>query len=71
MSLLNRELVNQNWINFYPTTYARYLPASISDHLPILVHLQKLPSQGPKPFRYLHRWSSKEGFLDIVKEGRV
>lgn len=36
---LDRSLVNQEWINHFPTTFSKYLPASSSDHSPILVRL--------------------------------
>lgn len=66
---LDRTIVNQEWINNFTISYDQYLSALTSDHSPMVVFVQKLISTRSKPFHFLNRWGSEEGFLNTVMEG--
>lgn len=68
---LDRILMNQEWVNLYPNVFAEYLLALSSNHSSLLLSLQKTPPLGLRPFRFLNRWCSEEGFLDTVCQGWI
>lgn len=66
---IDRVLVNDAQKNAKPSTFYKGLPASSSDHNPLLILLHKIEPKGRRPFKFLNRWTEIEGFLTVIKEG--
>ncbi|XP_071933775.1 uncharacterized protein [Coffea arabica] len=46
----------------------QHLGRDPSDHAPLLLSASTMLDNKPKPFWFLNVWTSKEGFLDVVKQ---
>ncbi|XP_074271485.1 uncharacterized protein LOC141595419 [Silene latifolia] len=66
-SKLDRVLVNPSWYSSFPTSYALFKEAGISDHSPILVHIFE-DRQMVKRFSFLNSWIEHPDYLKIVQE---
>ncbi|XP_077228456.1 uncharacterized protein LOC143861414 [Tasmannia lanceolata] len=53
---LDRALVNDDWISSFPNSFVKYKSSIISDHSPLVIHLQDCEPKDPKPFRFLNAW---------------
>uniref|UniRef100_A0A2N9IET1 CCHC-type domain-containing protein n=1 Tax=Fagus sylvatica TaxID=28930 RepID=A0A2N9IET1_FAGSY len=49
---LDRAVTNVGWRSLFPRASVRHLPATSSDHNPILVNTMGEASSGPKPFKF-------------------
>ncbi|XP_074300707.1 uncharacterized protein LOC141632011 [Silene latifolia] len=66
-SKLDRVLVNPSWSTVFPTSYATFPAAGISDHSPSMVHIftdQKIA----KRFSFLNSWIEHPDYLKTVKD---
>lgn len=66
-SILDRLLVNPEWITAFPSMKVKLLPKGLSDHCPLLVH-SKTQNWGPKPFPFQNCWLTDPNCLKIVKQ---
>ena len=66
MKKLDRVLINQSWLDKFPTAFAEFLPPGISDHSPALVNITPAASRKGKTFRFYNYWSSLENFSKHV-----
>ncbi|XP_023769286.1 uncharacterized protein LOC111917882 [Lactuca sativa] len=66
-SKLDRFLVTEGFLEFFPHLSAMVLDKNIPDRRPILL-LEHRVDYGPTPFRIFHSWFDMEGFDDIVRE---
>ncbi|XP_074290992.1 uncharacterized protein LOC141617727 [Silene latifolia] len=65
---LDRVLVNSDWIQRFPASYADALVAGVSDHYPLVITVQTNDVQRPKQFRYLNCWGQDPSFVPVVKK---
>ena len=49
---LDRALVNQGWLDYFPSAYAEFLPPGISDHSPIVIHISDTNRKKGFPFKF-------------------
>ena len=65
---LDRALVNQNWLDHFPTAFAEFLLPGISDHSPIVIHVTAPVRKKGMPFKFYNYWTPLDRFYDIVHE---
>lgn len=65
-SRLDRALVNNEWLEQWPSASLKGLLRSISDHCPILLG-STVRNWGPKPFRFINAWTSHPQFKNFVE----
>ncbi|KAK4381987.1 hypothetical protein Sango_2916000 [Sesamum angolense] len=68
---LDRACASLRWIDLYPNATVTHLPASGSDHIPLLIKLSQQPaSVGNKirPFRFEAAWLESEQCEKVVSE---
>ena len=63
---LDRALVNQGWLDKFPTAYAEFLQSGISDHSPIVIHMEAQVRKKRMPFIFYNYWTSLDKFSDLV-----
>ena len=68
MKKLDRVLINQTWLDKFPTAFADFLPLCISDHSPTLLNITSTTSRRGNPFRFYNYWSSLDKFSKHVGE---
>ncbi|XP_074293052.1 uncharacterized protein LOC141619952 [Silene latifolia] len=66
-SKLDRALANPDWFNQFPTTYANFLRAGISDHSPVLVTVFDDPPLKSR-FSFLNCWTTHASYRDLVTQ---
>ncbi|XP_074278155.1 uncharacterized protein LOC141601753 [Silene latifolia] len=66
-SKLDRALANLDWFNQFPTTYATFLPAGISDHSPVLVNVFDDPHLQSR-FSFLNCWTTHPSYRTLVTQ---
>lgn len=66
-SMINRILVNLEWLNKMLNCTVNFLPPGVSDHSPMLILWQQ---QRFKlfPFRFNNKWTKVEGFSELITE---
>jgi len=67
MSRLDRFLLLEVWISFFPNCIQAALPRGLSDHCPIVLTIDE-KNWGPRPLRMLKCWADVPGYFDFVKE---
>ncbi|XP_074267042.1 uncharacterized protein LOC141590344 [Silene latifolia] len=67
-SRLDRFLINQEWMNWFPDMVAHFYPEGIFDHCPCVVSNCKTGSPQHASFKYFNMWGQAPNFLDRVKE---
>lgn len=67
-SRIDRCLISSSVISLWPACSLIALPKSSSDHCPIHFISQKAFDWGPKPFRSINAWWSREEFYGVVEE---
>ncbi|CDY12409.1 BnaC08g08980D [Brassica napus] len=66
---LDRQLVNSQFIAYYPNSTSYFLPSLTSDHTPCLTDLyHQLPVSGTKPFRFYNYLTKHPQFYQLVTE---
>lgn len=68
-SKIDRVLVNGDWVNMFPNSYATFLRLGVSNHSPSLVHTQYGICGRPKPFKFFDMWVQHKDFIEVVKVG--
>ncbi|KAL8497556.1 hypothetical protein ACS0TY_021043 [Phlomoides rotata] len=66
-SHLDRVLINNEWMNMWPSVYQKGLKRSISYHCPIILET-KGKDCGTKLFRWINAWSSHPKYKAFVEE---
>ena len=66
MKKLDSMLINQTWLDKFPSTFAEFLSPSISDHSPFLVKVSTPTSRKGKPFKFFNYWTSLDKFNETV-----
>ncbi|KAK7281208.1 hypothetical protein RIF29_08984 [Crotalaria pallida] len=66
MSRIDRIMVSNEWLSYWPSTSQWAIPREFSDHCPILLKYQK-PASGPKPFRLNNCWFHHQDFKPMVR----
>ncbi|XP_057789837.1 uncharacterized protein LOC131006698 [Salvia miltiorrhiza] len=69
-SKLDRFLVNNCWLDSWPSTVERCLQRSVSDHCPILLST-KIVDWGPKPFRFINAWTTHPEFNQLIQKEKL
>lgn len=64
---LDRALANETWKLMFPNETLTHLPASNSDHNPILLTLLKENQNKPYPFKFLSAWTRDPTSKNVVK----
>lgn len=67
MSLLDKFLINEEWIRFWPASAQWGLDKELSDHCLILL-CKNMQNWGPKPFRMLNCWKELDGYHNFIRE---
>ena len=65
---LDRALVNGEWMQRYPQSFAKFEAGGVSDHARCLVRLSGQLDESRKPFRFFNYLVEHEDFLHTVKE---
>ncbi|XP_059446389.1 uncharacterized protein LOC132177930 [Corylus avellana] len=65
---LDRGLANQQWVHLFPNAVINHLPASQSDHCPILLSTEGSYQNIPKPFRFEAFWTHDKSSFSVVVE---
>ena len=74
---LDRSLASANWVNLFPMAKLHHLTSSVSNHSPLLLHLDKKVNRKymKKLFKFESMWlkepSCEEVVLDAWNEGLV
>ncbi|VFQ79181.1 unnamed protein product [Cuscuta campestris] len=64
---LDRVLVNEGCMDWFQSLKIRHLGRGKSNHMPILLRLQNLPTTGQKPFRFLNVRRSRATFQELLQ----
>ncbi|XP_074283428.1 uncharacterized protein LOC141607978 [Silene latifolia] len=65
-SRIDRFLINDDWMNLYPTAYAHFLPEGLFDHNPCVCYRRQVRDQRRPQFKYYNMWSLDAGFKEVV-----
>lgn len=65
MSMLDRFLLSESWLNTWEGLSQWGLPRSVSNHCAVVLK-DRLVNWGPKPFRMLDCWRGLPGYRDFV-----
>jgi hypothetical protein len=63
---LDRGLANQSWVHLFPNSLVNHLPATLSDHCPILVSTTGCYRNIPKPFHFEAFWTRDQSSHLVV-----
>ncbi|XP_020254154.1 uncharacterized protein LOC109831229 [Asparagus officinalis] len=66
-SILDRILVNEDWIQKYTSSQVDFLMPSCSDHSPALITICEDKFEGKRPFRFFNMWTKHPDFIPAVK----
>ena len=59
---LDRVLVNDRWLEDFPSSRAHFDSPGISDHSPGRVFIHEMPKRRIAPFRFRNAWAFEEDF---------
>lgn len=65
-SRIDRVLVNNGWLDMWPSVSLKGLQRSVSDHCPLLLDSES-QDWGPKPFRFINAWCSHPKFREVIE----
>ncbi|XP_074266559.1 uncharacterized protein LOC141589836 [Silene latifolia] len=65
-SRIDRVMINDEWINMFPESFANFLPEGLYDHCPCIVQLEEDTRKRKIPFRYFNMWAKAPEFMNIV-----
>ncbi|XP_074314069.1 uncharacterized protein LOC141649273 [Silene latifolia] len=67
-SRLDRALVNQEWLQIRPDSFAHFYNEGLFDHTPCIVQAAPDTFMGRRSFKYFNMWSQTDDFLPCVKQ---
>ncbi|KAL7181457.1 hypothetical protein ACSBR1_040363 [Camellia fascicularis] len=65
---IDKALVNEPWLDHFPSSTAMFLPSGLSDHSPIVVTVSDKVLSFKNPFKYFDFWAKHEEFLPKVAQ---
>lgn len=65
---LDRTMVNQVWLDKFPTAMTHFLPEGQFDHNPIVIKVYPSLEISKHPFKYFKIWSNAPNFAEIVRD---
>ncbi|XP_074314558.1 uncharacterized protein LOC141649777 [Silene latifolia] len=66
-SRIDRFLINHEWLNLYPNSYAYFLNEGLFDHNPCICYRRLDISLRKTHFRYFNMWGQASDFPEIVR----
>ena len=63
---IDRSLVNNAWLQAFPSSWTECLSTRSSDHSPLVARWEHEVNWGPKPFKHFNFWARKEGYRESV-----
>lgn len=70
-ALLDRFFANTEWCQNFSNARVTHLPFFKSDHLPVLLQLDRCSEKPNRPFRFIAAWVLHENFNDFLKGNGV
>lgn len=67
-SMIDRVLVNEQWVEEFPEVEAWFQSESLSDHTRSHINLDTQPRKRKFCFKFCNMWGADERFLHIVKD---
>ena len=64
---LDRALVNQAWLDSFSESFTHFPAPGISDHSPIIVHINKYQRRKGRAFKFYNYWTKVGNYADTVK----
>ncbi|XP_074271226.1 uncharacterized protein LOC141595154 [Silene latifolia] len=68
-SRIDRSIINEEWMQSFPDSYAYFMPEGYFDHCPCVVYLQGLYEKRKPAFRYFNMWALDINFKTVVTNG--
>ncbi|XP_074293375.1 uncharacterized protein LOC141620389 [Silene latifolia] len=65
---IDRFLINSEWLDLYPCSYAHFLPEGLFDHNPCVCYRRQIRTPPKRQFRYYNMWSLDEEFPRVVQQ---
>ena len=65
---LDRAVVNQEWLDSFPISYANFKPAGISDHSPISINIDNVTRRKGRQFIFFNFLTTLENFIPTVQQ---
>lgn len=65
-SRIDRIMVNNGWLDNWPSSSVKGLQRSVSDHCPLVLDT-KVCDWGPKPFRFINAWTSHPDLKNFME----
>ncbi|KAK9713574.1 hypothetical protein RND81_06G036400 [Saponaria officinalis] len=66
-SRIDRVLVNTQWLDIFPDSFANFLPEGLFDHCPCLINFHETLVNRKLPFKYYNMWALAKEFEQIVR----
>ncbi|XP_021756192.1 uncharacterized protein LOC110721363 [Chenopodium quinoa] len=70
-SKIDRVIVNNGWLNNFPSFAAEFLPEGLMNHSPCCMRLDSQAGNVKKPFRFFNMWTEAPNFLAIVEDQKL
>lgn len=67
MTKIDRCLCNDAWLDLLPRSFANFMPATCSDHSPVVVSFDHDNSIPKKSFIFYDMWCKNDRFIEVVK----
>ncbi|XP_010675361.2 uncharacterized protein LOC104891375 [Beta vulgaris subsp. vulgaris] len=65
---LDRAMINQEWLNCFPTAMTDFLPEGKFDHSPIVIMVYPSLVIRNHPFKYFKMWSTTPNFIELLRD---
>ena len=65
---LDRAFANERWRLIFPRTIVQHIPASLFDHLPIILISKGEQRQFKRPFKFVEAWTIDETSSFVVEK---
>ncbi|XP_010670411.1 uncharacterized protein LOC104887478 [Beta vulgaris subsp. vulgaris] len=62
---LDRAMINQEWLEYFPTAMTHFLPKGQFDHSPVVIMIYPNLVIRKHPFEYFKMWSSAPNFTEL------
>ncbi|XP_074289255.1 uncharacterized protein LOC141614409 [Silene latifolia] len=67
-SRIDRDLINDDWLDAFPEAYAHFLTEGTFDHCQCVIHLDGPPRRKNFAFKYYNMWALAPAFQEIVEK---